>query len=183
MRNGLFASASYLYGRSNTVNDGGSSTAFSNWQFLYTRGNSNLPVLGISDRDVRHRVNAMASYRLGLGAGTALTASFFYNMQSGRPYSTTFSNDMNGDIADNDIVFVPASASDVVVMNGTWEELNAYIEADEQHERTTGASFRSGIPDGDRGRISSTSGWRSMCRSARGTTFRSRWMCRTSSTC
>ena len=51
----------------------------------------------------------------GLGAGTALTASFFYNMQSGRPYSTTFSNDMNGDIADNDIVFVPASASDVVV--------------------------------------------------------------------
>ncbi len=40
MRNGLFASASYLYGRSNTVNDGASSTAFSNWQFLYTRGNS-----------------------------------------------------------------------------------------------------------------------------------------------
>ena len=65
MRNGLFASASYLYGRSNTVNDGASSTAFSNWQFLYTRGNSNLPVLGISDRDVRHRVNAMASYRRG----------------------------------------------------------------------------------------------------------------------
>ena len=40
MRNGLFASASYLYGRSSTVNDGNSSTAFSNWRFLYTRGNS-----------------------------------------------------------------------------------------------------------------------------------------------
>ena len=147
MRNGLFASASYLYGRSNTVNDGGSSTAFSNWQFLYTRGNSNLPVLGISDRDVRHRVNAMASYRRGLGAGTALTASFFYNMQSGRPYSTTFSNDMNGDIADNDIVFVPASASDVVVMNGTWDELNAYIEADESMKDHRGI-----IPERNTGR-------------------------------
>ena len=64
MRNGLFASASYLYGRSNTVNDGASSTAFSNWQFLYTRGNSNLPVLGISDRDIRHRFNMFAYFEL-----------------------------------------------------------------------------------------------------------------------
>ena len=147
MRNGLFASASYLYGRSNSVNDGSSSTAFSNWQFLYTRGNSNLPVLGISDRDVRHRVNATASYHRSLGAGTALTASFFYNMQSGRPYSTTFSNDMNGDIADNDIVFVPASASDVVVLNGTWDELNAYIESDESMKNNRGI-----IPERNTGR-------------------------------
>ena len=147
MRNGLFASASYLYGRSNTVNDGASSTAFSNWQFLYTRGNSNLPVLGISDRDVRHRVNAMASYRRGLGAGTALTASFFYNVQSGRPYSTTFSNDVNGDIADNDIVFVPANMDDVVVLNGTWDELNTYIEADESMKGHRGV-----IPERNTGR-------------------------------
>jgi Carboxypeptidase regulatory-like domain len=147
MRNGLFASASYLYGRSNTVNDGSSSTAFSNWQFLYTRGNSNLPVLGISDRDVRHRVNAMASYRRGLGAGTALTTSFFYNVQSGRPYSTTYSTDANGDIADNDIAFVPASASDVVIQNGTWDELNAYIEADSSMK-----DHRGEIPERNTGR-------------------------------
>ena len=116
----------------------------------------------------------------GLGAGTALTASFFYNVQSGRPYSTTFSIDMNGDRPDNDIVFVPASASDVVVMNGTWEELNAYIEADDSMKGPPRRSFRSGIPDGDRGRIWSTSDWRSMCRFAHGTISRSRWMCRTS---
>ncbi len=131
LRNGLFASASYLYGRSNTVNDGNSSTAFSNWRFLYTRGNPNIPVLGISDRDVRHRANAMASYRQALGLGTSVTASFFYNLQSGRPYTTTFSNDMNGDLQDNDIVFVPSAASDVVVVGGTWEELNAYIDGDD----------------------------------------------------
>ena len=80
-----------------------------------------------------------------------MTASFFYNMQSGRPYSTTFSNDMNGDIADNDIVFVPASASDVVVMNGTWDELNAYIEADESMKDHrgdhSGAEYRTGTVD------------------------------------
>ena len=147
MRNGLFASASYLYGRSNTVNDGNSSTAFSNWRFLYTRGNPNIPVLGISDRDIRHRINAMASYRVPLGLGTAVTASFFYNLQSGRPYTTTFSNDMNGDLQDNDIVFVPADASEVIVVGGTWEELNAYIEADDSMK-----NYRGVIPERNTGR-------------------------------
>jgi hypothetical protein len=147
LRNGLFASASYLYGRSNTVNDGNSSTAFSNWRFLYTRGNPNTPVLGISDRDIRHRVNAMASYRRPLGAGTALTASFFYNVQSGRPYTTTFSNDMNGDLQDNDILFIPASADDVIVTGGTWEELNAYIDADDSMK-----GYRGTIPERNIGR-------------------------------
>lgn len=147
LRNGLFASASYLYGRSNTVNDGNSSTAFSNWRFLYTRGNSNIPILGISDRDVRHRVNAAASYRQPLVLGTSLTASFFYNLQSGRPYTTTFSNDMNGDLQDNDIVFIPAGASDVIVTGGTWEELNAYIEADNSMK-----DLRGTIPERNTGR-------------------------------
>jgi hypothetical protein len=147
MRNGLFASASYLYGHAETVHDGTNSTAFSNWRFLYTRGNPNLPVVGISDRDIRHRVNAMASYRFPLGMGSGLTASFFYNVQSGRPYTTTFSNDMNGDLQDNDIVFVPAAATDVVVTNGTWDELNAYIEADDSMKDHRGA-----IPERNMGR-------------------------------
>ena len=147
MRNGLFLSASYLYGRSNTVNDGASSTAGSNWRFLYTRGDSNLAVLGISDRDVRHRANIAASYRQSLVHGTALTASIFYNVQSGRPYTTTFSNDANGDVQDNDIVFIPASASDVVVVGGTWDELNAYIEADNSMK-----DHRGTIPERNTGR-------------------------------
>jgi hypothetical protein len=147
LRNGLFASGSYLYGRSNTVNDGNSSTAGSNWRFLYTRGNPNIPVLGVSDRDVRHRINLMASYRQPLGYGMGATFSFFYNIQSGRPYTTTFSNDQNGDLQDNDILFVPNSASDVVVTGGTWEELNAYIESDESMKDQRGL-----IPERNTGR-------------------------------
>jgi hypothetical protein len=129
------------------VNDGNSSTAGSNWRFLYTRGNPNIPVLGVSDRDVRHRINLMASYRLPLGYGMGATFSFFYNIQSGRPYTTTFSNDQNGDLQDNDILFVPASASDVVVTGGTWEELNAYIESDESMKDQRGL-----IPERNTGR-------------------------------
>ena len=115
MRNGFFASGSYLYGRSNTVNDGNSSTAGSNWRFLYTRGNSNVPVLGISDRDVRHRINLMASYRQSSATGWARRCRFSTTSSRAGRTRTTFSNDMNGDLQDNDILFVPANASDVVV--------------------------------------------------------------------
>ena len=93
LRNGLFASASYLYGRSNTVNDGNSSTAFSNWRFLYTQGNPNVPIVGVSDRDVRHRINMTASYNRPLFADIGFTASIYYNIQSGdrirRPFQPT----------------------------------------------------------------------------------------------
>ncbi len=147
LRNGLFASASYLYGRSNTVNDGNSSTAFSNWRFLYTQGNPNTPILGVSDRDVRHRINMTASYNRRLFADIGFTASIYYNIQSGRPYTTTFSNDMNGDLQDNDILFIPASASDVVVTGGTWDELSAYIENDDSMRNQRGT-----IPERNMGR-------------------------------
>jgi len=129
------------------------STAFSNWRFLYTRGNPNTAILGISDRDVRHRINAAASYRQSLGYGTAVTASVFYNVQSGRPYTTTFSNDMNGDLQDNDILFVPANPSDVIVTGGTWDELNAYIEGDSSMKDHRGL-----IPERNMGRAPWTNG-------------------------
>jgi hypothetical protein len=104
-------------------------------------------VLGISNFDVRHRINLSASYSLPLGLGTRAIASLFYNIQSGRPYSTTFSNDMNGDIQDNDIIYVPKSADEVIVAGGTWEELNAYIEADDATK-----NHRGEIPERNTGR-------------------------------
>lgn len=147
LRGGFFGSGSYLYGRSNTVHDGGSSTAFSNWRFLFVRDNPNTPVLGISNFDIRHRVNAAASYQVPVGGGVRATASLFYNLQSGRPFSTTFSNDMNGDFQDNDIIYVPRDANEVIVTGGTWEELNAYIEADSSMK-----NFRGVIPERNTGR-------------------------------
>jgi hypothetical protein len=58
-------------------------------------------------------------------------ASFYYNGQSGQPYSISFNGDANGDgVTTNDIAFVPASPDQVVVINGTWDQLNAYINND-----------------------------------------------------
>jgi hypothetical protein len=127
-KNGLYAKASYIYGRSKSINDGGSSQAVSNWRYLYVVDPNN-PGLGYSNFDVRDRFVGVLTYRFNMGP-LGSTVSLYYNAQSGRPYSTTFSRDVNGDYQSNDLMYVPASSSEVIITGGTWEEFNAYIESD-----------------------------------------------------
>jgi hypothetical protein len=55
----------------------------------------------------------------------------YFSGQAGRPYSTTFSTDANNDGRGfNDLLYVPRDSTDVVVINGTWSTLDAYINAD-----------------------------------------------------
>lgn len=130
-RNGLYASASYLYGRSKSVNDGTSSQALSNWRFVYVPGDINNAPLATSNFDVGHRINLAASYELKVFSHLHPVVSLFYNGQSGRPYSVLFNTDVNGDgTTGNDLLFVPANVSDVAVTGGTSEQLEAFIAGD-----------------------------------------------------
>ena len=130
-RDGVFFSASYIYGRSKSVNDGTSSQALSNWRFVYVPGDINNPPLANSNFDLGHRVNAALSYELKLLRRFHPVASLFYNGQSGLPYSVLFNTDVNGDgTTGNDLLFVPASANDVIVRGGTPAQLEAFIAAD-----------------------------------------------------
>ncbi len=137
-RNGLYMSASWLYGESEVITEGTSSQAISNWRFNEVQGDPNNPTLGTSDFDPGHRINLGSAYTFELGP-TANTVSLFYTAQSGRPYSTIFSNDVNRDSQfSNDLLYVPASADEVVITGTdsdgnpfTWDDFDAYIEADE----------------------------------------------------
>lgn len=127
---GLYFMASYIYGESKSVSDGGSSQAASNWGNAYTTGDPNHVPESTSRFDPGHRINAAVSKDFKLGK-VDVVASLFYNGQSGRPYSFTFNSDWNGDLRfTNDLMYVPRDASEVIVRNGTWDQLNAYIEAD-----------------------------------------------------
>lgn len=132
-RNRWFASGSYAYGQTRSVLDAKSSQAASNWGNARTPGNPNDLPLARSDFDVGHRINVAASYGWQLPRGFDLTASMFYNGQSGRPYSITYnSTDVNGDAQFfNDLLFVPVKAGDVVVRNGTEAQLEDFINGDE----------------------------------------------------
>lgn len=131
-RNGLYASASYIYGRAKSINDGNSSQALSNWRFVYVPGDINNPPLAFSNFDVRHRINAALSWDVKLFRHAGAVLSLFYNGQSGRPYSVLFDSDVNADgTFGNDLLYVPADVSEVEVINGTPQQLEDFIANDE----------------------------------------------------
>lgn len=138
-RNGVYLSASWLYGESESVNDGTSSQAASNWGFAFTPGDPNNVPLARSNYDPGHRINAAVSYDFRMGKVNAV-ASLFYNGQSGRPYAYIYNGDANGDgRTGNDLIFVPAGPDDVIIRNGTWEQLDAFIEGDDALRDRRGA--------------------------------------------
>jgi hypothetical protein len=139
-RNGLAMNVGYLYGKSYAVNDGGSDQAASNWSNLYQPGDSNNPPESESRFSPGHRINAAVSYDWKFSPRVGLIASAYYNGMSGRPYTLLFLSDVNGDSkTSNDLVFIPASASDLnSVTNGTFAQLQAFIDADPQLAKYAG---------------------------------------------
>jgi hypothetical protein len=138
-RNGVYASASYLYNDATSVNDGTSSTAASQFGNNPVPGTPNDPPVTLSNYATGHRLNLTASYTRRYFANVDTTISLFYNGQSGLPFKYIFAsgNDINGDLSVgtasgvNDLLYVPRSESEVIVTGGTWADLDAFIEGDE----------------------------------------------------
>jgi hypothetical protein len=137
VRNGLWGFVSYAYGDATVVNDGTSSRAVSNFQFNEAINPNDAPA-SPSDFEVEHRFNAAGSYQFNRDTQYSTTVSAFYNHQSGRPYTTIYGfqsgtpGGINQDFYfSNDLVYVPAGPDDVEVRNGTFADLDAYIENDD----------------------------------------------------
>jgi hypothetical protein len=129
-KNGLAFMASYLYGRAKSVNDGGSDQAASNWGNNYVPGNPNESPLTESRFSPGSRVSLNVNYEWKLPKKMSLLTAAYYNGQSGRPYTFVFPTDVNGDTRSNqDEVFIPSSADQVIVTGGTFDQLNAYIDS------------------------------------------------------
>ncbi len=122
--------ASYTYGMSKDLFGGTSSQALSNWQYNIHAGDPNKPVLSYSPHDVRHRFVFSITKRCELIAKAPTMVTLFYTGRSGKPYSTRYYNDFNGDGFNNDSIYVPASASELILLKGTWDDLDAYISGD-----------------------------------------------------
>jgi hypothetical protein len=128
---GLAWSVSYTNGESRTLLDATSSRAVSNYVNLETAGNSNENVMGHSDFEIKHRYVANVTYTADWIKNNPTTIAVYYNLRSGRPYSTTYFGDANGDgNRFNDLIYVPASEDEIILTTDNWDELNAYIEGD-----------------------------------------------------
>jgi carboxypeptidase family protein len=130
-RNGFSVSGSYLYNHATSINDGTASTAGSNWANNPIGLDVNNPAETRSNNDSGHRFNLTAVVPIPLGKGFDSTASFFFNAQSGRPYAILFNGNANGDNrTNNDLIFIPATPDQVLVQNGTWEQLDTFLSND-----------------------------------------------------
>jgi len=134
-RNRMFMSGSYLYGRSRSILDGQSSQAASNWGNVYVPGDPNHPPLTRSNFDPGHRITLSGGYDIPVPGGLNVVASVFYSGQSGRPWSVLYGNDYNGDVrTTNDLLYIPRSADEVTVLNGTapgsFADLQTYLNGE-----------------------------------------------------
>jgi Carboxypeptidase regulatory-like domain len=121
---------SYLYGQSETINDGGSSQARSNWVNTYNLGDPNNIPLATSNFDPGHRITLSGAYQIPVSR-VNVTLSAFYNGQQGRPYGYTFGNDVNVDGGSmNDLLYIPANNTDVIVNNATFDDLMRFLNTD-----------------------------------------------------
>ena len=118
---GLYAMAAYTYSQSQDLMSAGSIAAGS-WTSARSINGNNALDLAYSDFDIPHRVIGLFSYRADWGENRGNGVQFtlgYEGRQDGR-FSYTYARDLNGDgVAGNDLLFVPAKASDLVFENTT----------------------------------------------------------------
>lgn len=130
-RHGIYINGSYMYNRARSISDGGAFIALSSWRDQYENYDPNNPTLATSNYQAGNIVKITGSVDVPMIYHLHSVASAFYDGQTGQPYSLVFNGDANGDTTTfNDIAFLPSSADQVVVKNGTYDQLAAYLAQD-----------------------------------------------------
>jgi len=150
---GLSAMGAWSYGDSYSVTEGTSSQNSSQWRGQVNVNGRNDAAFGRSDFAAGHRVLLALSQKIDWGKASrqSTTISLFTNIQSGGPFSYIISgrsarnlNNESGSTSRNrSLVFVPASASEINLVDFTasdgsvvtaaeqWENLNRVINDDD----------------------------------------------------
>ena len=138
--NNLYTMVAYTFGKSKSVNDGGS-IAQSIWRDRPVTNDPNSPELGFSNYNQPHRVVAAAYYRIEYLKNLATSIGFTYEAANGGTASYTYNGDLNNDgLAGNDLIYVPRNQNEIVLVPDNasdtrsaavqWAQLNAYINQD-----------------------------------------------------
>ncbi|PJC98893.1 Oar protein [Janthinobacterium sp. BJB1] len=130
MRNGLSWGTSYTYTDATEVSPLSSSTSSSNWGGRASF-NPNENVASNSNYMVKDRFTANVSWQKRFFGEYKTSFGLFYEGRSGKPYSWTFNNDLNGDgLAGNDLMYIPkAPGSGEVAFYGKTPAESAANEA------------------------------------------------------
>ena len=138
---GISGSIAYTYAQSKDMSSMNSTIASTNFRNNTIANNPNNPGLTYSDWNLNHRIIATASYRFEYLKNYATTIGIVYNGQSGLPYTYRLNSDINNDgQTQNDAMYIPKSASDIVLVPmdakdtrtpaQIYDQLNAFIQQD-----------------------------------------------------
>ena len=143
---GLYASLAYTFGEAESLIEGTSSQNSSQWRGGFHVDGRNDPAYGPSDFGIGHRIVGSLNYAIDYDEEkkARLLFSVFYNGQSGDPYSYVYRNGVNGTRADNinnqrgstsrnrSLIYVPASQSDILLLDIVDSDGNVTLSAAEQ---------------------------------------------------
>jgi|JI8StandDraft_2_1071088.scaffolds.fasta_scaffold15361_1 hypothetical protein len=124
MRDDWAWSLGYNYTNATEVSPLTSSRAISNWDGRAVF-NPNEEVAGRANYEIRDRFVGSVSWQKYFFDGLKTSFAVFYEGRSGRPYSWTYNNDLNGDGIDgNDLMYIPTGfgSGEVAFRGGVAEE-------------------------------------------------------------
>lgn len=114
-KKGLWGSFAYTHSKAEDLISPGSVASGSWTGARSVNGNNNLP-LSISNNNTPHRLVGILGYKIDYGKkfGGSTSISLGYIGEKSRPFSYTYSGDVNGDgINGNDLLYIPNRASDL----------------------------------------------------------------------
>ena len=123
--------ASYTYTESKEISGLPGSDPLSTWQGLISVDGPNFAKLQRSQYVVPHKVIASLNYELPLSKGgftDVMQFSLFYTGFAPSGYSYCYSNDMNGDGVNNDLMYIYPKGTDINWKSSPMESAKAYDE-------------------------------------------------------
>jgi hypothetical protein len=117
--NGLSGMFAYTYTEARDLTSNPGSSASSAWSSNTAVGSLNYPGLSYSNFATPHKLIGSISYRIEYAKNFATTLSLVYQgYQTGR-WSYTYSNDLNGDGNSSDLMYIPASETELTFGTAT----------------------------------------------------------------